>query len=124
MADTEITTDPLEFIKGLIKEAGPNPALLKFPADQWGFTSGIKREVLRAASSVRGNEEKQKLLLGTLAVLQAHIRARYAPDKVEAAKRNASIEAAAQERLMRERVSSRPVNTVKDADIVAQATQS
>lgn len=119
---TEITTDPLEQIKALIEAAGPNAAELKFPTDKWGFTSEVKKAVLKAASSVRGNEEKQKLLLGTLAVLQAHIRKRYPRDRDVAKARLTAQEAAHNERLPRERVSSYPVNTVKDAEIVREAT--
>lgn len=119
---SEITTDPLDIIKELVANAGPNAAELKFPTDKWGFTSDVKKAVLRAASSIRGNEQKQMLMIGTLAVLQAHIRARFEPDRELAQKRIEQIEAAAQERNARERVSSYPVNTVKDADIVAQAT--
>lgn len=90
MADTEdtvtpkgadLTVDPNEVIKGYVKAAGANPAELQFPTDPWGFTSEIKKAALRAAGTVRGQDDKHMLLLGTLAVLMAHVKARLTSDK-------------------------------------------
>lgn len=99
-------------IQKLVKAAGPNPAALKFPTDKWGFTSKIKTEILRTASTVKGNDEKHDLLIGTLAILIAHIQARKGSDKALQDKRLERIIAAAEERAPRERTTGRPVNNV------------
>lgn len=57
-----------------------NPALVEFPRDQWGMTSELRKAGLRAASSVRGNPEKQALLLQTLRVIAQHSQARLQSD--------------------------------------------
>ena len=93
-------------IKELVAAAGDNPATLVFPTDRWGFTSGIKREVLKAASTVRGQDDKHALLVGTLAVLIAHIKKRKAKDEQVQADRMAGIQAARTERAPRERVTA------------------
>lgn len=89
-------------IAELIKAAGPNAAALEFPTDQWGFTSGLKKEVLKAASSVQGQTEKHELLVGTILVLLAHIKARKDADAEYRLQRLAIQERAAIERLPRE----------------------
>ena len=67
-------------LKYLIQEVSANPAELKFPTDKWGFTSGVRREVLKMASTVRGQKDKHDLLVGTLAILIAHIQKRLPVD--------------------------------------------
>lgn len=57
-----------------------NPALLDFPQDQWGFTSELKKAVLKAASTVNAQPDKQKLLIDTLELLLAHVDARFSTD--------------------------------------------
>lgn len=58
-----------------------NPALLDFPTDPWGFTSALKKETLRAASTVQAQPDKQALLLATMELLIEHIKARFPTDQ-------------------------------------------
>ena len=53
-----------------------NPALVEFPTDPWGMTAELRKAGLRAASSLRGSEEKQAIFLATLRVLAQHALAR------------------------------------------------
>lgn len=57
-----------------------NPALVEFPRDQWGFTSELRKAGLRAASAVRGDDEKHKLFLDTIRILAQHALARLEGD--------------------------------------------
>lgn len=57
-----------------------NQAMVEFPRDQWGITSELRKAGLRAASSIRGDEEKMKTFLATLRVLGAHAAARFNGD--------------------------------------------
>lgn len=104
--------DPVDpnSLKALLAAAGPNPAVLKFPTDRWGFTSEIKKSVLKAAATVRGQQDKHDILIGTLAVLIAHIKARLPADR-NSAEYFAQIEAAATaERLKRDRIVASPTS--------------
>lgn len=103
-------TKPLDGIGKLIAAAGSNPAKLEFPTDRWGFTSKIKTEILKAASTVKGNDEKHDLLLGTLAVLAAHIKARKESDKQVQTERLERIREFHADLGPRERVTGRPAN--------------
>jgi hypothetical protein len=98
-----VTNDQLKELLGKVTD---NPATLEFPTDRWGFTSEIKKVVLKRAASVRGQEDKHSMLLATMAILMAHIKARYPKDKERFAQMLADVEAAAQERAPRERVSA------------------
>lgn len=98
----------VEQIKELVAKTGPNPALLEFPTDTWGFTSGVRKEVLKAASSVRGQADKHLLLIGTLQVLIAHIKARYEPDIAARENEVAFRDAQAADRINRNRVVATP----------------
>lgn len=64
-----------------------NPALVEFPRDPWGFTSELRKVGLRAASSIRGNDEKHKLFLDTIRVLAQHALARLEGDAEAVARR-------------------------------------
>lgn len=100
-------------LQRLVKAAGSNPATLEFPTDKWGFTSAIKQAVLKAASTVNGQDDKHALIVGTMAVLIAHIKARKESDAALQTERRARNQAFADERGPRERVTGRPVdNTV------------
>ncbi|QPC44924.1 hypothetical protein HW532_20825 [Kaustia mangrovi] len=65
----------------ILKSVSKNPAEVEFPRDPWGMTTELRRAGLRAAASVRGNEEKQRLYLATLQVLAAHVKARLKDDQ-------------------------------------------
>lgn len=83
-----------------------NAALVEFPRDQWGMTSELRKAGLRACSSVRGNEEKHKLLLQTLRVIAQHSAARLQGDADALVARGAQIASAQTSHL--HRVSSNP----------------
>lgn len=93
-------------IKTWVAKAGTNPAELQFPTDRWGFTSGIKKEVLKAASTIRGQQDKTDLVISVLAVLIQHIKLRQSQDAALAAislqRQNAAIDG----RAPRERVTA------------------
>jgi len=95
-----------EEIRSMITTASANPADLQFPTDTWGFTSDIKKAVLRAASTIRGQDDKHNLMLQTLSVLAAHIVARKPKDAEFAQKRTDRKKASADERAPRQRVSA------------------
>ena len=84
--DTEMKStalgDPVPYaqIKDLVANATSNPAELVFPTDKWGFTSEVKKAILKAAGTVRGQDDKHALLVGTLAVLIQHIKLRKGSD--------------------------------------------
>ena len=87
---------PYDRIKDLVAQAGANPAELVFPTDKWGFTSDVKKAVLKAAGTVRGQDDKHALLVGTLAVLIKHIQERKVGDaELAAVSRQRQLEAAA-----------------------------
>lgn len=111
-APAEVPIATLTELQEMIQNAGANPATLKFPTDKWGFTSKIKTEILRTASTVKGQDDKHELLIGTLAILIAHIRARKPSDKALQARRIVRIQEAADERGPRERTTGRPVNNI------------
>jgi len=79
--DPKIETVSYNMIKEYTAKAVANPALLEFPQDKWGFTSGIKKEVLKAASTIRGAQDKHDLVIAVLAVLIQHIKLRKASDE-------------------------------------------
>lgn len=68
-------------IQKLIAEVSSNRAEVQFPTDPWGFTRDVRKALLDAAASVRGNDVKMKLLMETLAVGLAHAKKRFPEDK-------------------------------------------
>lgn len=101
---TTDTTKPI--VKQLMDEVSANPTEIKWPRDQWGNTTGFKKEFLKAASNVRGNADKHDVLLNTLAVAIAHIQKRRAKD-VAYTKASREVKLAAEiERAPRQRVSA------------------
>ncbi len=58
-----------------------NPALVEFPRDEYGTMSALRKELLLAASTVRGNETKHKLFLETLSIAAQHAQSRLQADK-------------------------------------------
>lgn len=115
MTDTTLTPKqnpaeavPYDQIKDLVAKATANPATLQFPTDKWGFTSQIKKEVLKAGSTVRGQDDKHDLLIGTLSVLIRHLQLRKSTDLENAQRQLKRIEQAQAERAPRERVGAAP----------------
>ena len=73
---------PAEGQEKAVKALVPaNPALVEFPRDEYGTMSALRKELLLAASTVRGNETKHKLFLATLGIAAQHAQARLAADK-------------------------------------------
>ena len=70
-----------EEMTAMLESVSANPATVEFPRDTWGFTSELKKHALRAAASVNGSDDKQQLLMDTLAVLVKHVVARFPKDK-------------------------------------------
>lgn len=99
---------PYDRIKDLVAKAGSNPATLEFPTDKWGFTSAIRKEVLKAGSTVRGQQDKHDLLIGTLAVLIQHLKARLPSDRAVAQQQLQRISEQQAERAPRERIGASP----------------
>lgn len=99
---------PYDRIKELVAKATANPATLDFPQDPWGFTSQIKKEVLKAGSTVRGQQDKHDLLIGTLSVLIRHLQLRLPADRAVANTQLERMKAAQAERAPRERIGASP----------------
>lgn len=101
-------TSEIDGLQELLKQVTDNPAKIVFPTDRWGFTSKIKKEILYAASQVKGQTDKHDLLLGTLVLLITHIKLRKDKDVKERKLHMERLEAAHKERLPREQFSARP----------------
>lgn len=81
-AETKAADAPSKAAGDGIKNPVPaNPALVEWPRDEYGNLSNLRRELLLAASTVRGNTEKHKLFLATLGVAAQHAQARLSSDK-------------------------------------------
>ena len=80
----EITDEVAAFqaqMNDLLSAVSTNPAQVRFPQDIWGMTTVLRKAGLQAAASIRGNDAKQRIFLGTLAVLAGHAKARHEDDK-------------------------------------------
>lgn len=80
-------------------KASHNPTLLVWPTDVWGFTAQLKDAIVAAASRVNGAADKKALVDAVLATGLAHLEAKY---KVDAAVRQAAIDAVIAENEARE----------------------
>lgn len=58
-----------------------NPALVEWPRDEWGTLANLRRELLLAASNIRGQDYKHELYMKTLQIAAMHALARLAGDK-------------------------------------------
>jgi hypothetical protein len=67
----------------LVREVSDNPAAIRWPADRWGYTAAIRKAVTDAAGRTGGNTDKEDLLIGTLMVALAHVKARREKDAVQ-----------------------------------------
>jgi len=76
MTDTTSTAPA----KPEVPQVSTNPALIGFPADKWGYTSKMRKELLAAAATIKGQPDKAKLFLATLDLIRAHVIARFALD--------------------------------------------
>ena len=101
-----MTTEEIVGLKDLLSKVGINPAKLEFPTDKWGFTSAVKKEILKAAGNVKGQDDKHDLLLSTLLVLITHIKLRKDKDRSDREKFMKELDEAHKERLPREQYST------------------
>ena len=58
-----------------------NTALVEWPRDEWGSLSNLRKELLLAASNIRGQDDKQEVFLNTLKTAAMHAIARFSADK-------------------------------------------
>jgi hypothetical protein len=58
-----------------------NSALVEWPRDEWGSLSALRKELLLAASNIRGQDDKQEVFLNTLQTAALHAIARFSADK-------------------------------------------
>jgi len=102
----ENTKKPLTVVQQLMQDVSDNPMQIKWPRDTWGTTTELKKAVIYAASTVRGNADKHDLLLNTLAVAIAHIQKRRAKDVRARELSRKGLQAAKEDRIPRQRVSA------------------
>ncbi len=67
-------------LKELMENVSDNPAQIKWPSDQWGFTTEVKKAISSAAGRLGGSQDKHDLLIATLMVALAHVKKRHAKD--------------------------------------------
>ena len=58
-------------------EVSGNPAAVAWPTDRQGVTSALKRALIGSGNRINGQSYKLDLVLETLKIGEAHIRARY-----------------------------------------------
>jgi hypothetical protein len=74
---TEPVVDPV----APVTSVSANTALVEWPRDEWGSLSSLRKELLLAASNIRGQDDKQELFLNTLKTAALHAIARFSADK-------------------------------------------
>ena len=77
----EPDTEPVQPAAPVKLTVPANPALVEWPRDEWGSLSNLRRELLLAASNIRGQDDKHELYLKTLQIAAMHALARLAGDK-------------------------------------------
>lgn len=87
----------------LAKNVSDNPAQIEWPRDEHGITSKLKKALAEAAMSVKGNKEKEAVLIGTIMVGLAHVRKRVIKDGEVQARRLEDIRRKAEARKPLER---------------------
>jgi hypothetical protein len=92
-----------EDLKALLEKVAANPAKVEWPTDPWGFTSPIRRVGLEVCGRVNGQEDKQRLLVATLAILLQHAQTRYERDLADKALKRGHVEQSQSGRLNRQR---------------------
>jgi hypothetical protein len=97
-------------MQALAASANPNPALLQFPQDTWGFTTELRKVGTRVASNIRGQEDKHLVYMGTLMVLMAHARARLPVDATARMQQIREVSETMAESERYTRVYGKPVN--------------
>lgn len=61
-----------------------NPRLIEFPYDQFGFTTMLRKEGVRAVGRIKGDKAKMDVFLQTLRVLGDHAKAKIADQSKDA----------------------------------------
>jgi hypothetical protein len=97
-------TNTPEELKELMQRVDTNPAKVEWPRDTWGFTSPVKKELLKALSAIKGDADKTILMESVLIIALKHMKARAEADVRERALRSERLEKAQEERLVRQRV--------------------
>jgi hypothetical protein len=64
-----------------VTSVSANSALVEWPRDEWGSLSNLRKELLLAASNIRGQDDKQEVFLNTLKTAAMHAIARFSADK-------------------------------------------
>jgi len=79
---TEEITKPTEPTwMELVRNVSDNGAAIKWPLDRWGYTSDLRKAVVRAAANTTGNAAKEELLVATLMIALAHVKKRRDKDR-------------------------------------------
>lgn len=60
-----------------LKPQPDNRSLLVFPTDKYGFTSGMRKEMLDAAARIKGDLHKYNLFMETLDIVKSHSTAKF-----------------------------------------------
>jgi hypothetical protein len=74
-------TEPVVEPVAPVTSVSANTALVEWPRDEWGSLSNLRKELLLAASNIRGQDDKQELFLNTLKTAALHAIARFSADK-------------------------------------------
>lgn len=90
----ELTTQQIE----LIKNVSDNPAAIRWPLDEWGFTAEMRKAFTKTVGRLSGNAQKEQLLLATITLMAAHLKARSDKDKKNAELRRKRMKEAAEKR--------------------------
>lgn len=98
----------------LAREVSDNSAAVKFPTDKWGFTSDLRKALLKAAGGTNGVAAKEELLIGTIMVGLAHIKKRKDKERRLAQQRLEYQAQTAKEREPLERFGLQTVTPKKD----------
>lgn len=73
--------EPVAPIAPAVTGVSANAALVEWPRDEWGSLSNLRKELLLAASNIRGQDDKQEVFLNTLKTAAMHALARFSADK-------------------------------------------
>lgn len=87
----------------LVTNVDVNPSKIEWPRDEHGTTSKLKKAFTEAAMSIKGNKQKEEVLIATIMVGLAHIRKRVVKDREVQEQRIVNIRKAAAARAPVER---------------------
>lgn len=80
------TKKPTTVVNGKVSNARD----IVWPFDQWGFTSMLRKEGVRAIGRIKGNDAKMDILIHTLKALGEHAKAKVGEQKKDIAKSEAA----------------------------------